>query len=97
MMGRIMGKKSNKREMFIADTGTSVIILPVNIAKRNGVVWTPTDPDERHGVTGDELVTESRASSSTSSARPTSAPSLTTSGEAMTSRCLWPDRKLKKY
>ena len=53
MMGRILGKRSSKREMFIAGTGTSVIILPVNIAMRNGVVWTPTDPDEP--VTGVEL------------------------------------------
>ena len=35
MMGRILGKSSNKKEVFIAYTGTSVIILPVNIAKRN--------------------------------------------------------------
>ena len=46
MMGRIMVKKTNKREMFISDTGTSVIFLPVNIAKRNGVVWVPTYPEE---------------------------------------------------
>ena len=54
MMGRMMGKKTNKKEMFVADTGTSVMILPVNIAKRNGVVWVPTDPDEPEyvGVTG---------------------------------------------
>ena len=33
---------------------TSIIILPVNIAKRNGVVWTPVDSDEPNyvGVTG---------------------------------------------
>ena len=37
MMGKILGKSSNKKEVFIADTG-SIIILPVNIAKRNGVV-----------------------------------------------------------
>ena len=57
MMGRILGKMGNKKEMFIADTGTSVIILPVNIAKRNGVVWTATDSDEPGyiGVTGVEL------------------------------------------
>ena len=47
MMGRLyFGKSSNKKEVFIADTGTSVIIIPVNIAKRNGIVWTQTDSDE---------------------------------------------------
>ena len=41
----------------VADTGTSVIILPVNIARRNGVTWTAVDPDEPGyvGVTGVEL------------------------------------------
>ena len=43
MTGRILGKSSNKKEVFIADTETSVIILPVNIAKRNGVIWTDMD------------------------------------------------------
>ena len=57
MMGRIMGKWGNKKEMFIADTGTSVIILPINIAKRNGVIWEACDPDEPGyvWVTGIEL------------------------------------------
>ena len=57
MMGRIMGKMGNKKEVFIADTGTSMIILPINIAKRNGVVWTAVDSDEPGyvGVTGVEL------------------------------------------
>ena len=57
MMGRIMGKMGNKKEVFIADTGTSVIILPINIAKRNGVAWTAVDSDEPGyvGVTGVEL------------------------------------------
>ena len=46
MTGRILGKSSNKKEVFIADTGTSVTILPVNIAKHNGVIWTPEDADK---------------------------------------------------
>ena len=54
MMGRLLGRSSNKKEVFIADTGTSVIILPVNIARRNGITWTQTDEDEPQyqGVTG---------------------------------------------
>ena len=57
MMGRIMGKWGNKKEVFIADTGTSVIILPINIARRNGVTWEAVDPDEPSyvGVTGVDL------------------------------------------
>ena len=57
MMGRILGKSSNKKEVFIADTGTSVTILPVNIAKHNGVIWTPEDADEPAyvGVTAVEV------------------------------------------
>ena len=42
MMGRLLDKSSNKKDVFIANTGTSVIIIPVNIAKRNGIV-TQTD------------------------------------------------------
>ena len=59
MMGRLLGKSSNKKkkEVFIADTGTSVIIIPVNIARRNGIVWTQVDADEPScaGVTGVEV------------------------------------------
>ena len=63
MMGRILGRTSNKKEVFIADTGTSIIILPVNIAKRNGVVWTPVDSDEPSyvGVTGVEVDIQGQA------------------------------------
>ena len=43
MMGRLLDKSSNKKDVFIADTSTSVIIIPVNLAKRNGIVWTQTD------------------------------------------------------
>merc|ERR1711954_591002 len=57
MMGQMLGRSSNKKEVFIADTGTSVIILPVNIARRNGISWTKTDADEPKysGVTGVEV------------------------------------------
>ena len=57
MMGRMLGRSSNKKEVFIADTGTSVIILPVNIARRNGISWTQIDDDEPKysGVTGVEV------------------------------------------
>ena len=57
MMGRLLGKSSNKKEVFIADTGTIVIIIPVNMAKCKGIVWTQTDPDEPlyAGVTGVEV------------------------------------------
>ena len=53
MMGRLLGKSSNKMEVIIVDTGTSLII----ISRRNGIVWTRTDPDEPSytGVTGVEL------------------------------------------
>ena len=43
MMGRLLDKSSNKKDVFIADTSTSVIIIPVKIAKRNGIVWTQTE------------------------------------------------------
>ena len=45
MMGRILVKSSNKKELFIPNMGTSVIISLMNIAKHNGwwVVWTPFD------------------------------------------------------
>ena len=46
MMWRLLGRSSNKMEVFIADTGTSVIILHVNIARRNGITWTQIDEDE---------------------------------------------------
>ena len=54
MMGRLLGRSSNKKEVFIADTGTSVIVLPVNIARRNGISWTKihADKPKYSGVTG---------------------------------------------
>ena len=57
MMGRLLGRSSNKKEIFIADTGTSVIIIPVNIARRNEITWTKTDPDEPQyqGITGVDI------------------------------------------
>ena len=46
MRVRIIGKSTNKNEAWIADAGTSVSIIPVNIAKRNGIKWRALDPDE---------------------------------------------------
>ena len=58
MMDRLLGRSSNKKEVFIADTGTSVIILPVNIARRNGITWTQKDVDEPQyqGVTSIDVM-----------------------------------------
>ena len=57
MRVRIIGKSTNKNEAWIADAGTSVSIIPVNIANRNGRKWRALDPDEPNysGVTGNEL------------------------------------------
>ena len=54
MRGRVLGKATKKYEIFVADCGTSVSIIPMNIAKRNGIKWRPVDPDEPNysGVTG---------------------------------------------
>ena len=40
--------------MLVADSGTSVSIIPVNIAKRNGIKWRRVNPDEPNysGITG---------------------------------------------
>ena len=57
MMGRIIGFCSNKNEKFVADTGTSVMIIPRSVAVRNRVEWFPADEDEPsyEGVTGTGL------------------------------------------
>ena len=57
MRGRVLGKATNKYEVFVADSGTSVSIIPVNIAKRNGIKKGPVNPDEPNhsGVTGTQL------------------------------------------
>ena len=41
----------------MADLGTSVSIIPVNIAKKNGIKWRPNDQDEPNysGITGIQL------------------------------------------
>ena len=39
MKGRIMGNYGNKYETFVADTGSPVSIIPVNVAKKNGIKW----------------------------------------------------------
>ena len=54
---RVLGRSKNKIETWVADSGTSVSIIPVNIATRNGIKWRTLDPDEPNysGVTGTEL------------------------------------------
>ena len=39
MKGKILGNNGNKYETFVADTGSPVSIIPVNIAKKNGIKW----------------------------------------------------------
>ena len=57
MKGRILKQPENRKETFIADTGTSTPIVPKAVAKRNGMKWVELDTDEPRckGVTGDEL------------------------------------------
>ena len=58
MKGRVLGKSTNKYETWVADSGTSVSIIPINIAnKRNGISWRTLDPDEPNysGITGNQL------------------------------------------
>ena len=52
-----MSKSTNKYETWVADSGTSVSIILINIAKRNGIKLRPLNPDELNysGVTGTEL------------------------------------------
>jgi len=40
MFRSMLGKVGNKKEAFIADTGTSIPICPINLAKRNGIKMT---------------------------------------------------------
>ena len=37
MRGRVLDKSTNKYEVWVADSDTSISIIPVNIAKRNGI------------------------------------------------------------
>ena len=57
MKVRLLGKLTNRNETWVADAGTSVSIIPVNIAKRNGNKWRELDPDEPNynGVTSTEI------------------------------------------
>ena len=52
-----MLKATHKYETWIAEIGTSVFFIPVNIAKRNGMKLRPIDADEPAylGVIGTEL------------------------------------------
>ena len=57
MKGRVLGKPTNKYKTRVAVSGTSVSIIPLSIAKRNGIKWRPLDPDEPNNssVTGTKL------------------------------------------
>ena len=57
MYGCILGKMGNKRETFIADTGTSISVHPINLTRKNGIKWREEDPDKLKylGVTGTDL------------------------------------------
>ena len=51
MMGQIVNRNNRgvlagPKECFIPDTGTTVPIIPMNIAKRHNLTIKPTDPDE---------------------------------------------------
>ena len=52
-----MESNENKYETFVADTGTPVSIVPVNIAKKNGIKLYELDADEPNysGITGNQL------------------------------------------
>ena len=54
MKGRILGNSCNKFFNFIAETGTSVAIIPRSLAERNKLQVEPADPDkpEYEGVMG---------------------------------------------
>ena len=53
MRRRVLGKATNKYEIFVADSNTSVSIIPINVAKRKGIKWGPVNQDEPNysGVT----------------------------------------------
>ena len=57
MKGRVLGRSKNKNETWVGNSGTSVSIIPVNIAKRNGIKWITLHRDEPNysGVTGTDL------------------------------------------
>jgi lambda repressor-like predicted transcriptional regulator len=46
MLGKILTKGCNRRERFIADSGTTIPIVPASIAARNKVDVVEVDPDE---------------------------------------------------
>ena len=46
MKGRILTQPGNRKEIFIADTGTSKPIVPKAEAKRNSMKWVELDTDE---------------------------------------------------
>ena len=46
MYGRIQNSRKNRRLKFIADSGTGIPILPIEIANEHGLVVGEPDPDE---------------------------------------------------
>ena len=50
MRGRVLGKSTNKYEVWVADSGTSISIIPVNITKRNGIKWRPIEGCQREAA-----------------------------------------------
>ena len=54
---RVLGNSTNTYEVWVADSGTLVSMIPINIAKRNGIKWRPAEPDEPNctEVTGTQL------------------------------------------
>ena len=57
MRGRVFEKSNNTYEIWVANSGTSVSIIPINIAKKNSIKWRPNDPDKPNysSVNGTQL------------------------------------------
>ena len=45
-MVKILGRSRNKKKVFLANTWISVIILTMNVAKRNSVKWAASGSDK---------------------------------------------------
>ena len=45
-MVKFLGRGRNKKKVFLAKTCISVIILLMNVAKRNSVKWVASDSDK---------------------------------------------------
>ena len=57
MYGKIIKARSDRRLRFIADSGTGIPIIPIEIAEEHGLEIRDTDPDEPGciGATGHDL------------------------------------------